>query len=123
MLDAQRAYNVKNVRKMLFEPMECLIKAGLIILANPFEEGSYRRTSSSVNRCADDILGNERITERVLDAAPKLGIARFGVGYDRVTPTCQEARHCGDDNAGGKRGGGGRARLGLMIALARKIRG
>jgi D-3-phosphoglycerate dehydrogenase len=107
------------------EPMECLVKAGLTILPNPFE-GRVLSEEELVQLIGDAdavILGNERITERVLDAAPKLKvIARFGVGYDRVDVDAARRRGIAVTiTPGANVEAVAELALGLMIALLRKI--
>ena len=115
----------KTFGKCSSEPMECLIKAGLIILPNPFE-GRILSEDELIQLIGDAdavILGNERITERVLDAAPKLKvIARFGVGYDRVDVNAAKRRGIAVTiTPGANVEAVAELALGLMIALARKI--
>lgn len=107
------------------EPMECLIKAGMTILPNPFE-GRTLSEDELVQLIGDAdavILGNERITERMLDAAPKLKvIARFGVGYDRVDVDVAKRRGIAVTiTPGANVEAVAELALGLMIALARRI--
>jgi D-3-phosphoglycerate dehydrogenase len=107
------------------EPMECLVKAGLTILPNLFE-GRILSEEELIQLIGDAdavILGNEWITERVLDAAPKLKvIARFGVGYDRVDVNAA-MRHgiAVTITPGANVEAVAELTFGLMIALVRRI--